>query len=188
MTENLKKDLLQLGGALLAITVVVALCLGCVDTLTREKIAQIKEQNIQDAMREVCGEDASFEEMTVDSAADPTITSVNRILRQGQKDGFCLQVEPMGFGGAITMIVGIDGQGAVLGVRIVELSETPGLGAKADDAKWLAQYQGASGQLNVVKAATGNESDIVALSGATITSKGVTAGVQTALDFAAAQQ
>ena len=83
---------------------------------------------------------------------------------------------------------GIDGQGAVLGVRIVELSETPGLGAKADDAKWLAQYQGTSGQLNVVKAATGNESDIVALSGATITSKGVTAGVQTALDFAAAQQ
>jgi electron transport complex protein RnfG len=125
--------------------------------------------------------------MTLSPEEDSTITSASRILRQGKNDGFCLQVEPMGFGGAITMIVGVDGQGAVLGVEIVELSETPGLGAKADDVKWLAQYQGASGSLNVVKAATGNPGDITALSGATITSKGVTAGVQTALDFAARQ-
>lgn len=187
MSESLRKDLLRLGGALLAITVAVALCLGCVDTLTRDRIARIKEENIQNAMREVCGSDASFEPMTLTAEDDPTITSANRILRQGQGDGFCLQVEPMGFGGAIVMIVGVDGQGAVLGVEIVELSETPGLGAKADDAKWLSQYQGASGSLNVVKAATGAPGDITALSGATITSKGVTAGVQTALDFAARQ-
>lgn len=187
MSESLRKDLLRLGGALLAITVAVALCLGCVDTLTRDRIARIKEENIQNAMREVCGADASFEPMTLSPEEDSTITSASRILRQGKHDGFCLQVEPMGFGGAITMIVGVDGQGAVLGVEIVELSETPGLGAKADDVKWLAQYQGASGSLNVVKAATGNPGDITALSGATITSKGVTAGVQTALDFAARQ-
>ena len=98
MSESLRKDLLRLGGALLAITVAVALCLGCVDTLTRDRIARIKEENIQNAMREVCGADASFEPMTLSPEEDSTITSASRILRQGKNDGFCLQVEPMGFG------------------------------------------------------------------------------------------
>ena len=59
MNDSLKKDLLHLGGALLAITVVVALCLGCVDALTRDKIAALKEQQVKDAMGAVCGTDAT---------------------------------------------------------------------------------------------------------------------------------
>ncbi len=187
MSESLKKDLLHLGGALLAITVVVALCLGLVDNLTRDKIAQRKQQDIDNAMQAVCGDDATFEPLTAETG-DATITSANRIIRGGADDGVCVQVEPMGFGGAITLIVGVNGEGEVLGVKIVDMSETAGLGSNADNPKWLAQYEGVGGQLSVVKTSSGNPGEIVALSGATITSKGVTAGVQSAIDFAAALQ
>lgn len=187
MNDALKKDLLRLGGTLLAITVVVALCLGFVDNLTRDKIAQLKAQAIEDAMQAVCGEDANFEPIKA-ATGDETITMANRILRDGVEDGVCVQVEPMGFGGAITLIVGVNGEGDVLGVQIVDMSETAGLGSNADNPEWLAQYEGVNGQLSVVKTSSGNPGEIVALSGATITSKGVTAGVQSAIDFAAALQ
>ena len=83
------------------------------------------------------------------------------------------------------MIVGVSGEGAVLGVQIVNMSETAGLGANAEKPEFLQQYEGQQGDLTVVKSATGAEGEIVALSGATITSNGVTSGVQSALDLAA---
>ena len=55
---------------------------------------------------------------------------------------------------------------------------------KAKNDSFISQYDGKSGTIGVVKVNPG-ESDIVAISGATITSKAVTAGVQAALDVAA---
>ena len=182
--NELKKDLLQLGGALLAITLVVALCLGMVDSATRDRIIERKRQDIENAMAEICGTDVTFEEIT-ETPADPLIKQANRIMKDGQPNGVCVQVEPTGFGGALTMIVGVDAEGAVIGVKIVSMSETPGLGTNAQKPKWLAQYAGAQSPLSVVKTPGGNPGEIVALSGATITSKGVTQGVQSALDYAA---
>ena len=185
--SELKQDLLRLGGTLLAITVAVALCLGVVDGLTRDKIAQRTQQDIENAMRAVCGEDASSQPLEA-PAGDTIITSANQILRDGMPDGVCVQVAPSGYGGEITMIVGVDGQGQVLGVQIVDMSETAGLGSNAQNPEWLAQYEGAAGPLSVVKTATGADGEIVALSGATITSRAVTEGVQAAIDYAATQQ
>lgn len=184
MNDSLKKDLIHLGGALLAITVVVALCLGCVDALTRDKIAALKEQQVKDAMGAVCGTDATFEPLEAD-IDDETIQDAYQIIRNGSPDGICVQVAPSGYGGEITMIVGVSGEGAVLGVQIVNMSETAGLGANAEKPEFLQQYEGQQGDLTVVKSATGAEGEIVALSGATITSNGVTSGVQSALDLAA---
>jgi electron transport complex protein RnfG len=65
----------------------------------------------------------------------------------------------------------------LIGVEIISLSETPGLGSRVDDAEYLAQYSGMS--VNKVPALG---EDVDAISGATISSRAVLSGVQKALN------
>lgn len=95
-----------------------------------------------------------------------------------------VEVVVPGFDGEITMMVGIDADGKVLGISIISHTETAGLGAvaAADNAKGQAfrdQFIGMSGSLAVTK--DGGEVD--AITGATITSRAVTRGVNQALEF-----
>ena len=73
----------------------------------------------------------------------------------------------------MTLMVGFYSDRSIAGVQILSHSETPGLGAKASDAAYLAQYQGKSGTLSLGE-------DIDAVSGATISSRAVLSGVTAA--------
>ena len=89
---------------------------------------------------------------------------------------------PSGFDNTITMMVGVDFEGKVLGISVVSHSETAGLGAvsAADTAAGRAfrgQFVGAGGSLAVSK----DGGAIEAITGATITSRAVCAGVNAAL-------
>lgn len=97
--------------------------------------------------------------------------------------GYCVKVYPIGYGGTISMVVGVNTNGEVTGVDIVSMSETPGLGAKASDEGFVGQYTGKMSQIKVIKSGTPNENEISAISGATVTSKAVTQGVNAALDI-----
>jgi electron transport complex protein RnfG len=85
---------------------------------------------------------------------------------------------PNGFGGAIDMVVGIDNNGAVTGISIIKMSETSGLGTNAAKPSFKDQYIGGTGNFAVNK--DGGEID--ALTGATITSRAVTRGVNSAVE------
>lgn len=92
-----------------------------------------------------------------------------------------------GYSGPISMIVGIESNGNVKGVRVINHKETPGLGDKIDIKKsdWIKQFEGASltqpipEQWKVKK--DGGQFD--QLTGATITPRAVVSGVQNALSF-----
>ncbi|MFD2229105.1 electron transport complex subunit RsxG [Alkalimarinus sediminis] len=92
-----------------------------------------------------------------------------------------------GYSGPISMIVGIESNGSVKGVRVIAHKETPGLGDKIDIKKsdWIKQFEGASltqpmtEQWKVKK--DGGEFD--QLTGATITPRAVVSGVHDALSF-----
>ena len=95
-------------------------------------------------------------------------------VRQGERIlGYCVQVVTAGFGGDMTLMVGFYSDRSIAGVQILSHSETPGLGAKASDAAYFAQYQGKSGTLSLGE-------DIDAVSGATISSRAVLSGVTAA--------
>ena len=88
------------------------------------------------------------------------------------------------FGGNLTMIVGINADGTVAGAKVTSHAETPGLGAKSQaDPNWITQFAGqtADGQLKVAK----DGGTINAITGATITSRAVTDGVNTAAAYVA---
>ena len=90
--------------------------------------------------------------------------------------GYCVEVEVQGFGGVITMVVGVDVNGEVTGVTVTSHSEHAGIGGQALEAAYLNRYVGLSG---TVRDRGSNSVD--AISGATDTCQAITAGVNKAL-------
>ena len=98
--------------------------------------------------------------------------------------GYTFKIAPKGYGGEIELTVGISFEGKVTGLTVGTNSETPGLGAKAQsDKNWITQFAGqpADGSLAVSK----DGGTINAITGATITSRAVTDGVNTAAAYVA---
>lgn len=179
-------EMLQLASVLFVITFVVALLLGGVNAITKDKIAAIKAQKIADAMSMLIP-DSQFEPQKDVKDASGIITAVYKASKDGKDAGYCVQVEPTGFGGKLTVIVGIDAENKLAGIQITSQSETAGLGAKATEPAFYNQYTGksAANPIEVIKNGTPADNQIVALSGATITSKAVTKGVNAACEYIA---
>ena len=106
--------------------------------------------------------------------------------KDGQDAGYCVEVAPTGFGGGVDTMVGIGVDGTITGISIISASsETPGLGANSTKPEFQEQFAGqpADGTVAVEK----DGGSIVALTGATITSRAVSEGVNAAVKFAAEQ-
>ena len=103
--------------------------------------------------------------------------------KDGQSLGYVVAVSSSGYGGKIKLLVGIDNNLNIKGVSLTSHSETPGLGAKATDAKFTDQFLGEapSTLYNVVKRVPNNEDEIQAITAATVSSKAVTRGVNEAV-------
>ena len=104
-------------------------------------------------------------------------------IKDGQVIGYTIKTSSKGYGGAIELMVGISKDGKITGVEIGNHSETPGLGSKATEPMFKNQYvdKDVSNSLLVVKGSANNDNEISAISGATITSNGVTSGVNAAM-------
>lgn len=163
---------LRLTLTLFLITTIVAGLLGLVNYVTADTIAEQIAQKAENAMRQVLEAD-SYEPLDV-----PEDSAVTAAYRAGDR-GYVVRVAPNGFGGAIDMMVGVDKAGTVTGVAIVSQTETASLGANCTREDFRAQFTGKSGTLSVSK----DGGEIEALTGATVTSRAVTDGVNTALEF-----
>ena len=128
------------------------------------------------------------EEMGLDAGGyDEQITDftdetglVSRLYR-GQ-NGYAVEVTPIGFDNTITMMVGVDNDGTVLGISIISHTESAGLGAVAAGSNsagrnFRQQFVGLSGSVSVTK--DGGQVD--AITNATITSRAICAGINAAL-------
>ena len=162
--------ILRLTLVLLAITAVVAGLLGYVNYLTEDQIAENTAAKAQEAMQQVLPADP-YEPL------DVTGTDVSEAYKC--ENGYVVRVSANGFGGAIDMMVGIDNNGTVTGISIVSHSETASLGANCTRADWQAQFVGAQEAQSVSK----DGGQIDALTGATVTSRAVIEGVNTALAY-----
>ena len=110
----------------------------------------------------------------IDYVYSEPVAGVYEVMRYENHIGYAVSVIPSGFSGDIEMLVGIDHNGDIAGVRVLSMSETPNVGSKVADSDYLAGYEGKTGSLVL-------GSDIDAISGATVSSKGVTSGVNAAL-------
>ncbi len=158
---------------------------------TKDAISEQVRIQEESARREVFSEAEDFEEIedlasiigTTDE--DRLVKKVFKSLKGGEVIGRVYSVESKGYGGVISIAVGIDNTGKTTGVKIVSHSETPGLGSKTQDEPFISQLVGIAPKeaLTVVKVSSGKKEAIDAVSGATISSKAVVKAVQEAIDL-----
>ena len=182
------KDMFKLGLNLLIISAVAALLLALTNSVTSSTIAQRNEQANAEARKLVLESAQDFEEVKDAKTDNSKGVKVSEIYEakdaSGNTVGYTLKVLPSGYGGTIELMVGIDSaNGQVSGINVVSNSETAGLGAKATDPEFSDQYKGKPlEELSVLKNGTPGDTEIKAISGATITSTAVTNGVDAAIE------
>ena len=177
--ESTGKYVFRLAFTLFAITAVVAMCLAAVNSITEPRIKAARDMKAQAAIEAVLpggGEE-------VKDFRDET-GMVSKVY--ASDGGYAMEVNPSGFNGTITMMVGVSRNLEVLGISVVTQTETAGLGAvcaakTGAGESFRSQFAGMMGTLAVTK--DGGQVD--AITGATITSRAVTAGVDAALKCAA---
>ncbi len=107
--------------------------------------------------------------------------------RNGVLTGAAFQLETIGYGGVITLMLGVDASGAIQGVRVLSHRETPGLADRIelDKDNWILSFDGKSlqntGPTRWAVKKDGGEFD--QFTGATITPRAIVNGVHKGLEF-----
>ena len=182
---------------LTSVTVVSGLLLGVVYDITKEPIAAAQENTKQEAYRSVLAEASSFETMEDFDASDALallqengyasdeITEVAEgVDESGETVGYVINVmSHEAYDGDLEISVGIADDGTVKGIEMLSISETAGLGMKAQEPSFYEQYVGVQAERFYVSKDGGEGEPIDAISGATITTRAVTGAVNTALGY-----
>lgn len=175
--------------AILAVITILSGCiLGYFYQLTKEPIARQAEVRQQEAYRTVFPEADGFDALSSswDAVEGCDITQMYTAKQQGKDIGTVVCVTSHeGYGGDISLVVGVSHEGTVTGISFLSLNETAGLGMNAKNPDFTDQFRGKGKQpLQVVKGESKQEGEISAISGATFTSRAVTAAVNAALSAA----
>ena len=163
---------------LLIIAVIVAGLLSFTNSITKDKIAENVKLQQDQAKQEVCPSADEFRDLEFN---DGNVKAVFCAMKNEELQGWCVNVVPSGYGGAIDMMVGVDLDYQVTCVKVISNSETAGLGAKCTDDSFRGQFEGKTDAVKVIKNGTPKDDEIVAITGATITSKAITSGVKDAI-------
>ena len=189
------KYLIKLTVTLFVTCVIVAGLLGFVNKLTLPNITAANERKTAEAIQQVLPEmegsptvmEVTGEMTAAASGAGATVTEAYEAQAGGSVIGHALKIVASGSQGNIVMMVGLDAEGAVTGVSIVSNSETSGIGSKVMNNEPLTSGTGVLDQFIGKSAADGELTvgkNVDAISGATVSSKGVTTGVNAALAVA----
>ena len=185
------KFILKVAGTLTVIALVVAALLGVVNNVTKDKIAEQDAENTRIAMSAVAPEGSEFgDKMDISdavaaaaSAQGGKIVEMYPMTNGGADAGYVVKVSASGSQGTITMMVGVDANKAITGISVISHSETSGIGTKvvgnepnAAGEPVLDQFIGMSGSGSLVVG-----KNVIAVSGATVSTKGLTMGANAAL-------
>lgn len=184
------KEIARLIIVLTVICVVAAASLSAVYTMTKEPIAKAAREEKLSAMRQIMpgfDNEPDVETVALPNGKDDKGNDITRtyyIARKGEEViGVLFETSSRaGYGGTITVIVGVTTDGAVTGVVVLKHSETPGLGTKITAEEWLAGFAGRTLE-NTKWAVTKDGGDIDYTSGATISPRAVVAAVKEGLDI-----
>lgn len=173
------KETIKLGLILFIITVVSAGILAASNELTKDKIAQIEMESSLGAITEIFNPGDTFEEIDESKLEEiiaemPSILEVLEVYTGDSIIGYVIKTVGSGYGGDVVVATGFSIEGEVVGIRLLEHSETPGFGARAEEPEYTDQYIGKS---------TDEEITIEGLSGATKTDTTVRAEVNEAREI-----
>ncbi len=170
----MKNNIFTMTLTLVIIAIVVSVAMSYVNSVTAPMIANNDAKKLNESLATVIEAD-EFPVVEENEAY-----TIYKAVKNGETVGFCVKNTSSGYGGDITLLTGMDKDLKVTGVELLSHAETAGLGANASKPEFKEQYKGKAENIGVVKNSP-KENDIVAISGATITSKAVTEGVNDAI-------
>jgi len=179
------KNVLNIGLRLTLIAILAAAALGFTNFITKGPIAEQKQVAKEQAMAQVLPEADTFEFVEVSDEWSDRIVEASAGYAGDTLVGYAVTASQKGFGGPVNVMVGIGVDGAFTGASLLSHNETPGLGAEAAKPAFIDQYKGKTAPLTVVKSGSPGETEIQAITGATITSRAVTGAINNAAEFAA---
>ncbi len=173
------KETIKLGLILLIITVVSAGVLAVSNNLTKDKIAELEMAGSMEALKEIFGEEINFKPLDEGKlndikGANDDVVEIFEAYNGENLDGYAIKIISKGFGGDLVTLTGFSVDGTVKGTRLVEHSETKGIGSRASEPEFTDRFVGKP---------TDSEITVEILSGATYSSNGVIAGVNAAREI-----
>lgn len=160
---------------LVVICLVATLLLAGTYQVTTPIIEKITKENADAARAEVLSAADGFEQMDV-----TLLEGVTEVYKATNGAGVVVTTAFKGFGGAVTVMTGIDTNGEITAVKVTDAAnETPGLGTKATTPEHLAKFVGQTAITNVEG---GEGTRVDGITGATFTSNAVFNGVHAALE------
>jgi electron transport complex protein RnfG len=167
----MKSSLKNMVLVLFCITLISSACVGFVNMITEEPIAEAKVAAVKAALAEVLPEFDATEKS--EHTADELLIIAYKATKDGEVVGYAVEsATKSGFSGLVRLMVGFDTKGTVLNVNVLEQAETPGLGAKMTEESnpLVESVKGKSApQFNFKVRKDGG--DIDALTAATISSR-----------------
>ncbi|MCL1857788.1 MAG: FMN-binding protein [Oscillospiraceae bacterium] len=190
--KKFKESIIGITVILGIISVGMAFVLALLNSITAPVIAKRLADEKQEIFAELFGDGAeaeileNFEDIYLNS--DATIAEVALVNDKSSQKfaGYCVTVEPKGFGGKIIMLVAVNPDITVKGTKIVSMSETAGQGTKISSEDWFGEQfkykkRDIKSSKNEVSA---GDNAIQTIAGATVSSKAFLNGVNSALAVA----
>ena len=164
------KEILIPAAALTLICLVATFLLSLTNNVTKGQIAKVQQEAADTARKLVCTDAVSFEEAEENEAAEV----YHALDADGNLIGYAVTTSGKSYGGSIDVMTGFDKEGRITGIQILNIEDTPGLGMNAKKEAFREQFSGKTGENLTVSKTASLDTEIQALTGATITSKAVT--------------
>ena len=191
------RGMLKLGVILALYSTVACVGLAFIYTGTEKVIAQRLQADEVAALKELFPDADSFQPITGIKSPDPELMvtieegGAFAVMKNGTATGVILRTSRAGYSGPIKILVGVNANGTIKGIKILENTDTPGLGLNAGSSSYYVdrprgirfydQFRGKSvGDPFIPK------EDVIAITAATITSRSVAESVKAAGEAAAA--
>jgi electron transport complex protein RnfG len=194
--EKLRPQLRFQTGVLAGFALLAAILLGLADLATRGVILLRQQEDLQANLAQVVPAEFHDNNLLNDSvminSAEAKLgaeqTEAYLAKKQGNVTAVCFKfIAPDGYAGPITLVMGVDRNGEILGVRVISHVETPGLGDKIEisKSKWILSFNGKSlDNVSLELWAVKKDGGIYdQFSGATITPRKVVQAIRRGLDF-----
>ncbi|MDI6757577.1 MAG: FMN-binding protein [Endomicrobiia bacterium] len=182
MTPIRQDNNFKYGAILLTTCLISSLALSLVYKMTSGAVLKTAAENFLILQREALPTAESFRGSAPEADVNIGLDAKGAVV------GKTATASARGYGGDVALIVGVDLKGTVVSVKALSHKETPGLGTKALTPEYLSQYAGKKADKIKLKKDDPSVGALDAVTGATITSRAVSAAVGDALIKAASSE
>ncbi len=172
ITKESTVYVLKICAILLIITMCVAFLLSFVNAVTKDVIAANEAAKISEALGGLFPDAATPSANLIEGEFGEVVNGFYEVKDGDALKGYYADVSPVGFKGAVNLMVGLDAEGKVVGVKIISHGETVGIGDRIQNGEFLDKFVGKQDALN---------GSVDTISGATYSSRAVVNGVDAAL-------